>query len=122
MASQEAKNRRRSMALERMNIAVARISAKHDLAPLEMPKRTKDKDLREIIVFERIAGLLESLLGADAPVLENHPLVMKQANRKPIADSKPKEGTAILHGPKIAPQSKIPKTKVEVAKPEGKRN
>lgn len=119
MASTPMKNKRRSMAMERLNIAVARLSAKHELqTPFEVPRKTKDKDLREILLIEGIAGLLEEMLGHDAPTLENHPLVMKQ-KRRGIQEGQvdPNAEMQVYEGPKLEPQSSVPKRKANVAPP-----
>ena len=119
MASLEHKNKRRALALERMNIALARLSTKHQIPVFEIPKKTRDKDLREVLVFERVATVLEMVLGDDAPTLENHPLVIKQANRG-IKESPYKEGNAILAGHKVSHIESTPVREKRVAKPRGK--
>jgi hypothetical protein len=81
MASTEHKNRRKAIAFERLNIAVLRLAEKHGVNAIDLPKKLKDKDMREIMIFERMADFLETLGGQDVPQLEENPLVIKQANR-----------------------------------------
>lgn len=90
MASTEHKNRRRAIALERLNIAVMRLASSRGIDAIEVPKKMRDNDMREILVFEKIAGFLEALGGDDVPLLEDNPLVMKQAMREgsPIVKTK----------------------------------
>lgn len=121
MASTEFKHRRRAMALERMNIALARLSTKHDIPLFEVPRKTKDKDLREILVFEAVANVLEQVLGEDAPQLENHPLVILQANRG-ITEAPYKQGTATLTGNKVSKIDGTPKRETRVAAPRQPRS
>ena len=93
MASQEMKNRRRALAVERLNISIARLAAKYQKITPDIPKKMKDRDMLEIVAFERIAEFLEGL-AQDAPVLEEHPLVKKQSNRDIQNDTaKPKRRT-----------------------------
>lgn len=121
MASIVYKHKRRAMALERMNIALARLSTKHEIPLFEVPKKTKDKDLREILVFEAVANVLEQVLGEDAPPLENHPLVIKQRQRG-ISEAEYKQGTATLNGPKVSHIESTPVRDKRVAKPRGKQD
>jgi hypothetical protein len=90
MASTEHKNRRRAIALERLNIAVMRLASSRGIDAIEIPKKMRDKDMREILIFEKIASFLETLGGEDVPLLEDHPLVIKQANREGMPIAKPK--------------------------------
>lgn len=92
MASTEHKNRRRALALERLNLAVARLAKSRNLQGFEIPKKMRDNQMHEIISFERIADFLEALGGDSLPKLEDNPIVIKQANRaaKPIANKKTK--------------------------------
>lgn len=123
MPSLPMKNRRRALALERMNIAAARLANSHDFPLLEIPKRTRDKEMREILAFERVSSLLESLLGQDAPLLENHPLVQKQSNRGIRETDYVKHEPVTVSGPKTNPESKVPQIIVnKVASPKGKPN
>lgn len=90
MASTEHKNKRRALAIERLNLAALRLAHSKDMKALEIPKKTRDKDMREIVVFERIAEFLEALVTKDAPTLEDNPLVIKQANRVISKAKRPK--------------------------------
>jgi len=81
MASTEHKNRRRAIALERLNLAVLRLASSKGINAIEIPKKTKDKDMREIMIFERMADFLETLGGDSVPRLENNPIVIRQMNR-----------------------------------------
>ena len=98
MASTEHKNRRKAIAFERLNIAVLRLAEKHGVNAIELPKKLKDKDMREIMIFERMADFLETLGGQDVPKLEENPLVIKQSNRPT-----PKTKTATRKAKQVVP-------------------
>lgn len=118
MASVVKKNQRRNQAMERLNIALARMAAKEDLAPIVIPKKTRDKDMREILLIEGVVNMLEELLGENAPILENHPLVQKQAQRG-ITEAQVdfSQAPQELISPKIDKASGTPVRKRQVAKP-----
>ena len=82
MASTEHKNRRRAIALERLNLAVARLASSKGLEAIEIPRKMRDKDMLQIVTFERMGEFLEALAGDSVPKLESNPIAIKQANRQ----------------------------------------
>lgn len=82
MASQEKKNQRRALALERLNIAIFRMADQEGKEPIILPKKAKDKDMLEIMNFERIADFLEGFISkVPGKEVKAHPLVKRAANR-----------------------------------------
>jgi hypothetical protein len=106
MASTQHKNRRRALALEELNIAVAQLAEKHGIEPVVIPKRMRDRDMLEIVTFEKIGAFLKGL-AQDLPEPVEHPLVQRRAQRvaKPLPEAKPKAKAAKKPVPKTASSS-----------------
>lgn len=111
MASVAHKNKRKALALERMNIALLRTAIKHNIPVIEIPKKMRDRELREVVAFERIADFLEALGGDSLPTLEDNPLVKRAMQREGL----------IAEKKAIGKPSKAPLVKTQERKPRGRR-